>query len=266
MKPPRIQKNTGRFWCPVYWTDNMLHCYQEVKGMKELQFYNKSFEKTVRKELQIFDRPITEADARKVKTLNCWEFTFDIEDCDTLSAFSKLTCLEIVIGFEDLSFFKNLTSLTRLYINFFESNFDICYLLPLKQLEILIVSGGDLSDFIFHNFERIAEFPNLKDIGLHEFGTVDLVVLKDMPYIKGFFCGWADKVYNIEAISNLVNLEYLGLYDVVIQNLNFMRSLPNEIHLELCGIRILDRVDLAELRRFKECILDEIEINGERVI
>jgi hypothetical protein len=36
--------------------------------------------------------------------------------------------------------------------------------------------------------------------------------------------------------------------------------------LELCGINILDSVDLEELGRFKECDLDEIEINGVRVI
>lgn len=234
--------------------------------MRELQFYNKRFEEAVRKALQIFDRPLTEEDALNVKSLSCWEFTFDIEDCGALSAFKNLAYLEINVGFEDMSFFKNLANLTHLNLDFYRSNFDTNYLLPLKKLEILFVSGGDMSGFVFHNFERIAELPNLNDIGLHEFGTVDLAVLKDMPYIKSFFCGWADKVNNIEAISNLVHLEHLRLIDVTIPNLEFMRSLPNEMALELCGVNILDSVDLQELRRFKECDLDEIEINGERVV
>lgn len=234
--------------------------------MKELQFYNKRFEKAVRNALQIFNRPITEEDALKAEELSCWEFTFDIEDCDTLSAFKNLTYLEINVGFEDLSFLENLTNLTHLNLDFYRFNFDTRYLLPLKKLEILFISGGDLSDFVFHNFERIAELPNLNDIGLHEFGTVDLAVLKDMPNVKSFFCGWADKVYNIEAISNLVHLEHLRLIDITIPNLDFMRPLQNEMALELCGISILDSVDLEELRRFKECDLDEIEVNGVRVI
>ena len=234
--------------------------------MRELQFYNKRFEEAVRKALQIFDRPITEEDALNVKSLSCWEFTFNVEDCDTFSAFKNLTYLEINVGFEDLSFLDNLQNLADLSIEFYRDNFDCAYLLPLKKLENVFISGGDISDFKFHNFEALTKLPNLKDIGLHEFGTVDLSPLKDMPHLKEFFCGWADKVYNIEAISNLVNLELLRLIDVTIPNLDFMRSLPDEMSLELCGINILADVDLEELRRFKECDLDEIEINGKRVI
>ena len=234
--------------------------------MRELLFYNKRFEKAVRNELQIFDRPITEEDALKAEKLSCWEFTFDIEDCDTLSAFKNLTYLEINVGFEDLSFLDNLQNLADLSIDFYRDNFDFAYLLPLKKLEIVFISGGDMSGFKFHNFEALTKLPNLKDIGLHEFGTVDLSALKDMPHLKAFFCGWADKVYNIEAISNLVNLELLRLIDVTIPNLDFMRSLPNEMALELCGVNILADVDLEELQRFKECDLDEIETNGKRIV
>ena len=234
--------------------------------MKKLHFFNKEFERVVRNELQIFDRPITEEDALKAEKLNCGEFTFHMEDSDTLSAFKNLTYLEINVGFEDLSFLKKLLNLTHLELGFYRSNFDTNYLLPLKKLEILFVSGGDTSDFAFHNFESIAKLPLLNDLGLHEFGTVDLAVLKEMPYIKSFFCGWADKVCNIDAISYLVNLEHLCLIDVTLPNLEFTKTLPDEMSLELCGINILSDVDLSELRRFKECALDEIEIRGEGVI
>ena len=45
-----------------------------------------------------------------------------------------------------------------------------------------------------------------------------------------------------------------------------MRTLPDEMILDLCGINILEDVDFAELHRFKEYELDEIEINGDRVM
>ena len=104
--------------------------------MQELQFYNKRFETVVRNALQIFDKPITAEDAQKAEQLSCWEFTFDIEDCDTLSAFKNLTYLEINVGFEDLSFLENLTNLTHLYLDFYRSNFNTGYLLPLKKLQL----------------------------------------------------------------------------------------------------------------------------------
>lgn len=234
--------------------------------MNELRFYKEDFEDEVRQALQIYDRPLTEKDALHIYGLDCSNFTFIFEDCETLSMFKNLDRLDINIGFEDLSFLSKLQNLEVLSIEFYRDNFDCAYLLPLKKLEIAFISGGDISDFIFHNFEALTKLPNLKDIGLHEFGTVDLSALKDMPHLKAFFCGWADTIYNIEAISNLVNLEHLRLIDVTIPNLDFMRPLPNKMSLELCGINILANVDLEELRRFKECDLDEIEIKGKRVI
>lgn len=234
--------------------------------MNELRFFKKDFEDEVRRSLQVYDRPLTEKDALFLYGLDCSNFTFNFEDCDTLCMFKNLDRLDINIGFEDLSFLTKLQNLEVLGIEFYRDNFDCAYLLPLKKLEIVFISGGDISGFKFHNFEALTKLPNLKDIGLHEFGAVDLSALKDMLHLKAFFCGWADKVNNIEAISNLVHLEHLRLIDVTIPNLDFMRSLPNEMALELCGVNILDSVDLEELKRFKECDLDEIEINGERVV
>ena len=234
--------------------------------LKELQFCNKEFEKVVRHELLIYDRPITDEDALLAYDLDCSEFTFDIEDCETLCAFKNLDWLSINVGFEDLSFLKELPELEELSMEFYQHNFDFSYLVPLQNLRTLFVSGGDISDFEFHNFEELTKLPHLEDLSLHEFGAVNLAALRQMPYIKGFFCGYANNVYNIEAISYLVNLEGLTLIDVTIPNLNFMRTLPDNMILDLCGVNILENVDFTELHRFKEYDLSEIEINGERVM
>lgn len=234
--------------------------------MKELQFYNKEFENAIRHELLIYDRPITDEDALLANDLDCSEFTFDIEDCDTLCAFKNLDWLHITIGFENLTFLQELTNLEELYIEFYRDRFDCSYLTPLKNLRSLLVSGGDWSEFEFHNFEALAQLPYLEDLTLHEFGSVDLAALQQMSYLKGFFCGYADKVYNIEAISYLVNLVSLDLIDVTIPNLDFMRTLPDKMLLALNGVNILENVDFTELHRFREYDLSDIEINGERVI
>ena len=234
--------------------------------MKELQFFNKKFEDVVRHELLIYDRPLTEEDALVAYDLDCSEFTFDIEDCDTLCALKNLDWLSINVGFEDLSFLKELPKLEELSMEFYRHNFNFSYLTPLKNLRTLFVSGGDISDFEFHNFEELTKLPHLEDLSLHEFGTVNLTALRQMPYLKGFFCGYANKVYNTEAISYLVNLEGLTLIDVTLPNIDFLRTLPSTMVLDLCGVNILENVDFKELERFEECALDDIMINGERVI
>ena len=234
--------------------------------MKELQFFNKKFEDVVRHELLIYDRPLTEEDALVAYDLDCSEFTFNIEDCDTLCAFKNLDWLSINVGFEDLSFLKELPKLEELSMEFYRHNFNCSYLTPLKNLRTLFVSGGDISDFEFHNFEELTKLPHLEDLSLHEFGTVNLTALRQMPYLKDFFCGYANKVYNTEAISYLVNLGGLTLIDVTLPNIDFLRTLPSTMVLHLCSVNILENVDFKELERFEECALDDIMINGERVI
>ena len=63
-----------------------------------------------------------------------------------------------------------------------------------------------------------------------------------------------------------MNLEGLTLIDVTLPNIDFLRTLPSTMVLALCGVNILENVDFKELERFEECALDDIMINGERVI
>lgn len=231
-----------------------------------LRFHNKEFEDVVRQELLIYDRPLTKEDALLACDLDCSEFTFDIEDCETLCAFKNLDWLSINVGFEDLSFLKELPKLEELFMEFYRHNYNLSYLTPLKNLRTLFVSGGIISDFEFHNFEELTKLSHLEELSLHEFGTVNLAALKQMPYLKGFFCGYANEVQNIEAISYLVNLEDLTLIDVTLPNIDFLRTLPSTMVLDLCCVNVLENVDFKELERFEECDLDDIEINGDRVL
>ena len=234
--------------------------------MNKIQFHNKNFEVEVRDALQIYDREITQDDALKLYGLECSNFTFDAEDCETLCLFKNLDRLDINLGFENLSFLEKLQNLEVLYIEFYRQKFDCDYLTPLKKLEVLTISGGDVSGFVFHNFEKIAKLPSLKSLGLHEFGSVDLTSLKDMHYLKDFFCGYGNNVHNIEEISNLRNLKSLRLIDLVLPNLNFLRTLPSDMFLELCGIEILEEVNLLELELFEKRDISEIKVNGKMIL
>ena len=233
--------------------------------MKCLEFYNQKFEDVVRNELLIYDRPITDEDALLAYDLDCSEFTFDIEDCETLCAFKNLDWLSINVSFEDLSFFKSLPNLEELTMDFYQSFFDCSYLSSLQHLRSLAVSGGDLSGFEFLNFNALSQLYELEDLSLHEFGSVDLSALKDMTQLTGFFCGYADKVANIDAISYLTKLEGLTLIDIKIDNLDFLDTLSNDLILNLCGVEVAGNVDMNKLTRFRECSLDESIINGKKM-
>lgn len=235
--------------------------------MKELRFHNKHFEAAVRDELLIFDRPITADDALLAYDLDCSYFVFDFEDCDTLCAFKKLEWLHINVDFEDLSFLQGLVNLEELRVEFFNDNyFDLSYLIPLQKLNALAVCGGyGETIFDFRNFDALVKLPCLQSLTLHEFGAVDLSALKHMPNLTGFQCSYANKVYNVEAISNLVNLIDLVLVDITVPNLDFMKTLPDEMMLTLSGVNCLEKVDLTELHRFKEYDISDIEVNGERI-
>jgi len=72
-----------------------------------------------------------------------------------------------------------------------------------------------------------------------EVGSVDLSGLKDMPHLKGFFCGYVDNVKNSDAISYPINLEELTLIDVTVDNLDFLNVMSDTIVLTLCLPRMM---------------------------
>lgn len=231
-----------------------------------LTFYNKEFEKVVRSELLIDDRPIYPSDVINVTVLDLFDFWFDIRDCETLCFFKNLERLDIELSFKDLSFLASFPKLNDLYIVYSNSVFDFKYLPELKALETLTVSGGDWSSMSLKNLEFIADIDNLQELILHEFGDIDLRPLQKMQHLKHFYCGFAGKIYNYNAIAKLVNLEELTLIDVQMDNADFLQELPRTMILDMCGVEFTEDIDINIFDKFADKDISEIVINGKRVL
>lgn len=229
--------------------------------VRELKFYHSEFEQVVRQELLVSDRPITEEDALKVFDLDCSNFTFDSRDYEALSAFKNLDWLTINTRADELDFLKALPLLEELNLETWGGNnsVDFNHFSHLAQLRELFVSGGDVSSIDYKNLEGLTKLEKLESLTLHEFGTVDLRPLRSMPWLKGLYCGYANKVFDIEAIATLSNLEALTLIDVEMDNLEFLDSFPDSLVIELCGLRVKKGIDHSKLSRFVEGEFEEIE-------
>lgn len=231
---------------------------------KELVFCNPDFENAVRDKLLIKDYPIYEFDALKVIDLDLSLFTFDGRDCNTLNKFKNLECLDINFGFKDISFISTLKNLRQLSFEYYY-DFDFMYLSELKYLRELFVSGGDYSGAKFANLEGISNISKLESLALHEFGYVDLRPLKKMQQLKNFYCGYADKVDNYDSIGSLVNLEKLTLIGLQMDNMEFLKSLPNKMNISLCGMNFTKEIDVSVFERFGRKEICEIIIKNKRV-
>lgn len=228
---------------------------------KELKFYNAEFEQVVRHELLVSDRPITDEDALKVFDLDCFDFTFDSRDYEALSAFKNLDYLTINTRADELDFLKELPALEELNIVIWgvENVVDFKRFSHLVHLRELEVSGGDLSSIDYKNLEGLIELKNLESLTLHEFGTVDLSPLCSMPWLKSLYCGYANEVYNIDAIATLSALKSLTLIDIEMEDLDFLDSFSDNLIVGLYGIKVKNGIDYSKLSRFADGDFDEIE-------
>ena len=175
--------------------------------VKELKFYHTEFERAVRQKMLISDRAVTTEDALNVFELNCSDFTFDSRDYEALSAFKNLSCLTINTRADELDFLKALPLLVELNLEAFGGNniVDFNHFSHLAHLRALFVSGGDVSSIDYKNLEGLTKLKRLESLVLHEFGSVDLYSLRNLPWLKRLYCGCANKVINIEAIATLPN-------------------------------------------------------------
>ena len=228
---------------------------------KELKFYHPEFEQVVRHELLISDRAITDEDALNVFDLDCSNFTFDSRDYEALSAFKNLDYLTINTRADELDFLKALPLLEELNLETWGGNnmVDFNRFSHLEHLRVLCVSGGDISDIDYKNLEGLVNLKKLEGLTIHEFGSVDLHPLRSMPWLKGLYCGYANEVFDIEAIATLSNLEALTLIDVKMDNLDFLDNFPDSLVIELCGLKMKTDVDYNKLSRFIEGEFDELE-------
>ena len=228
---------------------------------KELKFYNPKFEQVVRHKLLISDRAITDEDALNVFDLDCYEFNFDSRDYEALSAFENLEYLTINTRANELDFLKKLPLLEVLNLETWTENkvVDFNHFSHLIHLRELFVSGGAVSSIDYKNLDGLAKLKKLEHLTLHEFGSVDLRSLRSMPWLKGLYCGYANEVYDIEAIATLSNLQELTLIDVEMDNLHFLDSFPDSLMITLCGLRVKEEIDYSKIYRFAEGEFDDME-------
>lgn len=226
----------------------------------KLTFCHSEFEQEVRERLNVFDRDLTDADASLVRELDLTNFDFKDDDIETLFLFSNLTSLSINIGQQDLYFWNHFSKLKVLYWCCWGFEIDFAVFSNMKDLAYLMVSGGVYSSIKFNSLDSLIQLPRLEELLLHEFGSVDLAPLENMPQLKHFSLLYTDSVQNIEAVGKMYWLESLDLSGLYIDNLDFLDSLPEHVELELCGIEIYGRkeVDVLKWKRFKNRDICEI--------
>ena len=232
-----------------------------------LIFHHREFERDVRKKLNKPEGPVTPEDVFAFTELDCSNYTFDHNDIETLKHFINLEKLFIEVRDADITFLGSFRNLKELDLTCISSKnpLDLSVLSELRDLEYLFVSGGDISNIDFINTNALTGLKKLTDLSFHEFGTVDLSFLNQMPWIEEFLCGYAYEVLNIESIGKLKKLESLTLIDIEVESLDFLDFLPSTMSLVLYSIEIQNGFDREKLKRFSEIDLDEITAKGERI-
>lgn len=70
---------------------------------------------------------------------------------------------------------------------------------------------------------------------------------------------------NYDSIGDLKSLKNLMLIDLKLDDIDFLRNMPVDMSLELCGINFTKEIDIGIFDRFSKKDLSEIIINNERV-
>lgn len=231
----------------------------------ELKFFHHEFEQEVRNQLSVFNRPITESDAKMVEELDLTNFSFRAEDVETLCYFNNLKMLSIEMGTKDLEFWNHFPELEDLYWCCWGFAVDFNVFKNMKNLTTLCISGGDYSDIEYKNLDALKELKKLNFLELHEFGPVDIAPLGQMPWLKSFALRYSSQVKNIDTIGAMNFLENLYLDGLYVENLDFLDSLPDSIRLEMCGIEIYGckDVDVKKWLRFTNRDICEIKTKDQ---
>lgn len=211
----------------------------------------------VRHELSIYDRPILDTDIKELIDLDCSDFTFSDEDCEILMLCEKLELLYINIGADRLAFLERMVNLDKLVLETWNT-VDFNYFSSLRNIRTLVVSGGDVSSIDFKNLEALEQLEYLEDLTLHEFGSADLRPLKKLPNLKNLYIGYANKLYNIDAISSLKCLETLSLISIDIDNFDFLDSLSADTVLLFDSLNVKSDIDIEKFSRFGKCDYEDI--------
>ena len=228
---------------------------------ENLKFFNREFEQAVREELNVAEEPITKSKALEIMHLDLSNFTFDGRDYEALSSCMNLCSLAINTRADELGFLKYLPLLEELNLETWggRNEVDFNCFSHLRQLRMLTVSGGDVSSIDYRALDGLRGLTLLETLTLHEFGSVDLSPLRDIPWIESFFCGYADKVLDIGALSAISNLKKLTIIDVEMESLDFLDVFPDSLEIELCALKVKNGIDYNKLSRFVSGDFEEIE-------
>lgn len=221
----------------------------------EFIFQNPKFEQAVRQTLNRMSGPISAADVEDVKEFVCCNYSLQQADMEILCCFRNLESLDIELDGTDLPFLRSFPKLKELDVVCWKSwekgaAIDCTALSGLTELEGMCLSGGMKSNITFYNCDVLAELKGLKELWFHEFGSVDMKFLENMPWLEKFSCGYGKEVKNIDSIGKLVNLKELELTDLSIDNLRFLGALPCDMTLTLCALDLHDGIDLNVINRF----------------
>ena len=230
----------------------------------ELVFHNSEFEQEVRRQLNVFDRAITDTDALLVSELDLENVWFADEDVDTLLHFRNLKSLSIDIKNQEPSFWMRFPKLEDLCCGVWGDPVDFSVFSNMENLAGLTVSGGDYSSVAFENLEALIPLKKLEWLQLHEFGPVDLAPLGKMKQLKELLVCYSAEVKNIEIIGKMTQLKKLELKGLEVDNLDFLDTLPDDLDIKLCGIYIYGTktVDVSKWKRFKKRDICEIEVKN----
>ena len=232
-----------------------------------VKFHHPAFEYVVREELNNKDRPITEQDLLKVNILECCDFDFETEDIETLKCCRNLKKLDFNIYTEAVDFLDYFPLLEELYIETYgrKNCVDFHIFSNLSNLKKLWVSGGGFSSMDLLHLDALTPLNNLRLLCLHEFGKVDLLFLKEIPWLEEFECRYGNEVANIESIKELKNLSFLCLDGLEMNDLDFLDDLPNSMTLEMCGNEVRNGIDVSKLRRFAKVSIEEMTVGHHPV-
>lgn len=233
--------------------------------MNKLQFHEPRFEEKVRETLKTFDRDLVLADLKEILELDCSEFIMLRDDYAILAECTALRTLYLEAWPDILPVVGSLTQLQELQMTCieFRCDFDLRELTGLRKLETLSLSGGDWSTMNFLHIEALSVLQHLRSLGFHEFGSVDLLPLTELPHLDTFFCGWGKDVKHIETVVQLPNLKHLSLIDAEVKSMDFLDELDENVFVELCGIRTSREYNIRKLKRFRQRNICELTIAGK---
>lgn len=228
---------------------------------KQILFFTESFEASVRKALNKFECPIYDSDLAQIENIE-FEDEPIYEDLCLLQYFSNLTGLSISMPVSQVGQLSNLKKLTNLEIEFTDSGLvDFAVFSSLNNLNYLGLFGELFSEINYCNIDALKELSQLSEIRIHEFNYLDLTDFPALPSLKRFSCLFGRTLIGIECVSKLCGLKSLELCDVSVDSLDFLMPLDRSIYIDLCALRVRDKVDYNLLNSFPYREISEMEEN-----